>query len=61
MYEFGMRLGREIPGVRGLQRQASCYLAAMNALRLVSTHYQWIVKVYNFLHFFPILSHQDYK
>ena len=44
MYEYGMRLGSELPGQKGLQRQAKCYLAAMNALRLVDSDYAWIVK-----------------
>ncbi len=44
MYEFGMRLAREVPGRKGLQRQAKCCLAAMNALRLVNPNYAWIVK-----------------
>lgn len=44
MYEHGMRLGREVPGKAGLQRQAQCYLAALNALRLVGPEYSWIIK-----------------
>ncbi|CAH1786774.1 unnamed protein product, partial [Owenia fusiformis] len=44
MYEYGMRLGRELPGLKGLQRQAKCYLACLNALRLVDPKYAWIVK-----------------
>lgn len=44
MYEHGMRLGREVPSKQGLQKQAHCYLAAMNALRLVNPMYAWIVK-----------------
>ncbi|XP_070200542.1 nuclear pore complex protein Nup160-like isoform X2 [Littorina saxatilis] len=44
MYEHGLRLGREMAGVRGLQRQAQCYLVAMNVLRLVHPDYAWIVK-----------------
>ncbi|WAR01460.1 NU160-like protein [Mya arenaria] len=44
MYEHGMRLGREVPGRQGLQRQAQCYLAALNALRLVKPEYSWIIK-----------------
>ena len=44
MYEHGMRLGREVPSRQGLQKQALCYLAAMNALRLVNPMYAWIVK-----------------
>ncbi|XP_052227575.1 nuclear pore complex protein Nup160-like isoform X1 [Dreissena polymorpha] len=44
MYEQGMRLGREVSGRVGLQRQAQCYLAALNALRLVRPEYSWIIK-----------------
>ncbi|XP_060078941.1 nuclear pore complex protein Nup160-like [Ylistrum balloti] len=44
MYEHGTRLGREVPGKRGLERQAQCYLATMNVLRLVKPEYAWIVK-----------------
>ena len=44
MYEYGMRLAQEVPGRKGLQRQAKCYLAAMNSLRLVNENYAWIVK-----------------
>ncbi|XP_078332937.1 nuclear pore complex protein Nup160-like isoform X1 [Crassostrea virginica] len=44
MYEHGMRLGREVPSRQGLQKQSHCYLAAMNALRLVNPMYAWIVK-----------------
>ncbi|PVD33582.1 hypothetical protein C0Q70_04839 [Pomacea canaliculata] len=51
MCEHGMRLGQEIPGLKGLQRQAQCYLAAMNVLRLVKEDYAWIVK--------PVLCTKD--
>lgn len=44
MYEHGLRLGQELPGIRGLQRQVQCYLAAMHALRLVKSEYAWVVK-----------------
>ena len=44
MYEHGLRLGREMSGVRALQRQAQCYLVAMNTLRLVQPEYAWIVQ-----------------
>lgn len=44
MYEHGLRQGREVSGLRGLQKQAKCYLAALNALRLVSPAYAWILK-----------------
>ena len=42
-YEYGLRLGRESHGLKGLQKQAKCYLAAMNALHLVQPDYAWIV------------------
>ncbi|KAG1673917.1 Nuclear pore complex protein Nup160 [Nymphon striatum] len=44
MYEYGMRLGREITGVKGLQKQVKCYLTAINALCLVNPKYAWIIK-----------------
>ncbi|KAL8614434.1 hypothetical protein ACOMHN_007770 [Nucella lapillus] len=44
MYEHGVRLGREMAGVRALQRQAQCYLVTMNVLRLVQPDYAWIVE-----------------
>ena len=44
MYEYGMRLGQEVSGVKGLQNQAKCYLAAMNALEIVDKANAWIVK-----------------
>ena len=31
-------------GVRALQRQAQCYLVAMNTLRLVQPEYAWIIQ-----------------
>ena len=36
MYECGMRLGTEVFNLDGLKRQAKCYLACINALKLVS-------------------------
>lgn len=44
MYEQGFRLGREVPGRLGLQRQVQCYLATMNCLRLAKQEFAWIVK-----------------
>ena len=44
MYECGMRLGLEVGGLRSLQKQAKCYLAALNSLRLINPEYAWIVK-----------------
>ncbi|KAJ9580150.1 hypothetical protein L9F63_004167, partial [Diploptera punctata] len=45
MYEQGMRLSQETTsGADSLQRQAKCYLACLNTLRLVDPKYAWIVK-----------------
>ncbi|XP_035252589.1 nuclear pore complex protein Nup160 [Anguilla anguilla] len=44
MFEFGMRLGREVRTLQGLQKQVNCYLAAMNCLRLIRPDYAWIVQ-----------------
>ena len=38
MYECGMRLGTEVFNLEGLKRQAKCYLACINALKLVRLH-----------------------
>ncbi|XP_056272077.1 nuclear pore complex protein Nup160 [Pseudoliparis swirei] len=44
MFEFGMRLGREVRTQLGLQKQVNCYLAALNCLRLIRPEYAWIVQ-----------------
>nr|XP_046249005.1 nuclear pore complex protein Nup160 isoform X1 [Scatophagus argus] len=44
MFEFGMRLGREVRTRVGLQKQVNCYLAALNCLRLIRPEYAWIVQ-----------------
>ncbi|KAG9333464.1 hypothetical protein JZ751_011533 [Albula glossodonta] len=44
MFEYGMRLGREVRTRQGLQKQVNCYLAAMNCLRLIRPDYAWIVQ-----------------
>ncbi len=44
MYECGMRLGTEVFTAEGLQKQAKCYLACLNCLKLVNEKYSWIVK-----------------
>ncbi|MBN3325015.1 NU160 protein, partial [Atractosteus spatula] len=44
MFEYGMRLGREVRTRHGLQKQVNCYLAAMNCLRLIRPEYAWIVQ-----------------
>uniref|UniRef100_A0A8C3AX98 Nucleoporin 160 n=1 Tax=Cyclopterus lumpus TaxID=8103 RepID=A0A8C3AX98_CYCLU len=44
MFEFGMRLGREVRTHLGLQKQVNCYLAALNCLRLIRPEYAWIVQ-----------------
>ncbi|XP_029438431.1 nuclear pore complex protein Nup160 [Rhinatrema bivittatum] len=44
MFEYGMRLGREVRTLRGLQKQVNSYLAALNCLRLIRPEYAWIVQ-----------------
>eukprot|EP00064_Thunnus_orientalis_P018534 superscaffoldBa00004308_g18635 len=44
MFEFGMRLGREVRTHLGLQKQVNCYLASLNCLRLIRPEYAWIVQ-----------------
>ncbi|KAK6972555.1 nuclear pore complex protein Nup160 [Biomphalaria glabrata] len=44
MFEKGLRLSQEVPGLKSLQQQAQCYLCAINTLRLVRPEYAWIVK-----------------
>uniref|UniRef100_A0A3B1IPV2 Nucleoporin 160 n=1 Tax=Astyanax mexicanus TaxID=7994 RepID=A0A3B1IPV2_ASTMX len=44
MFEYGMRLGREVRTLRGLQKQVNCFLAALNCLRLIRPEYAWIVQ-----------------
>ncbi|XP_076018767.1 nuclear pore complex protein Nup160 [Genypterus blacodes] len=44
MFEFAMRLGREVRTRLGLQKQVNCYLAALNCLRLIRPEYAWIVQ-----------------
>lgn len=44
MFEYGMRLGREVRTLRGLQKQGNCFLAAINCLRLIRPEYAWIVQ-----------------
>uniref|UniRef100_A0A668ADZ8 Nucleoporin 160 n=1 Tax=Myripristis murdjan TaxID=586833 RepID=A0A668ADZ8_9TELE len=44
MFEYGMRLGREVRTRLGLQKQVNCYLAALNCLRLIRPEYAWIVQ-----------------
>ena len=39
-----MRIGTEMVSMRGLQQQVRCYLACLNALKLVNKDYAWIVK-----------------
>lgn len=44
MYELAMRFGREVVSLKGLKKQVSCYLAAINCLHLADPQYAWIVK-----------------
>ncbi|CAB1322805.1 unnamed protein product [Coregonus sp. 'balchen'] len=44
MFEYGMRLGREVRTQLGLQKQVNCCLASLNCLRLIRPDYAWIVQ-----------------
>lgn len=44
MYECATRLRRELNGINSLKRQEKCYLACLNALKLVDKKYAWIFK-----------------
>ncbi|XP_035829742.1 nuclear pore complex protein Nup160 [Aplysia californica] len=44
MLERGMRLAQEVPGLKSLQQQAQCYLAALNTLHLVKPENAWMVR-----------------
>ena len=66
MYEYGLRVGQELSNLKGLQQQAKCYLAMLNALRLVDPKYAWIVKPIPSTVQVPLFvlvwaSHHDYE
>lgn len=42
MFESASRLKRELNGINSLKRQEKCYLACLNALKLVDKKYAWI-------------------
>lgn len=44
MYELAMRFGKEVITLKGLSKQVSCYLTAINCLHLAKPEYAWIVK-----------------
>ncbi|XP_040265174.1 nuclear pore complex protein Nup160 [Bufo bufo] len=44
MFEYGMRLGREVRTLIGLQKQVNAYLACLNCLRIIRPEYAWIVQ-----------------
>lgn len=44
MYEYGRRLGQELPGHESLRKQVHCYLITLNCLKLVEKKFQWIAK-----------------
>lgn len=44
MYEYSCKLRAEISGIKGLQGQAKCLLAAMNALKLGDAKYAYILR-----------------
>jgi len=44
MYQCALRLARDSPGLKGIQGQAKCLLAAMNALRLGDPKFAWVTR-----------------
>lgn len=42
MYEYAMRLKRELNGIYSLEKQEKCLLASLNCLKLLSPQYRWI-------------------
>lgn len=44
MCELGLRVGRELRSLLGLQKQVNCFLTALTCLRLISPQYAWIVQ-----------------
>ena len=44
MYEYVLRLARDCPGLKGIQGQAKCLLAAINSLRLVEAKFAWVTR-----------------
>ena len=44
MYEYALRLAHDCPGLKGVQGQAKCLLAAMNALRLGDAKFAWVTR-----------------
>jgi len=51
MYEYALRLARDCPGLKGIQGQAKCLLAAMNALRLGDPKFAWVTR--------PVMASDD--
>ena len=44
MYEYATRLARDCADLKGVQGQAKCLLAAMNALRLGDPKFAWVTR-----------------
>ncbi|CAN9498665.1 unnamed protein product [Ophioblennius macclurei] len=44
MCELGLRVGRELRSLVGLQKQVNCFLTALTCLRLITPEYAWIVQ-----------------
>ena len=44
MYECAARLRKELSGINSLKRQERCYLACLNALKLIDRKFAWIPK-----------------
>jgi len=44
MYQYALRLAQDSSGLKGIQGQAKCLLAAMNALRLGDPKFAWVTR-----------------
>ena len=44
MYQYALRLARDSAGLKGIQDQVECLLAAMNTLRLGDPKFAWVDK-----------------
>ena len=44
MYHYSLRLAQDCPGLKGIQGEAKCLLAAMNALRLGDPKFAWVMR-----------------
>ncbi len=60
MYEYGLRLGREAPGPKSLQKQANCYSTTLSCLHQVEPDYAWVVRPVELEHMQPQVSDKQF-